>query len=225
MSIKHVRRLVHWAGLFFLASKLELQMGIFAYCPLCLPTAGRKSTVNKSQGKCVLKEKNIMEGFKNIDDEVSKLDGVYTKRVSKKVFAAFIIVGLCALYVSTRMTGAEATAVGMTGVGSTWIGIVGVMLFCISFGMIIMGLVGVAKPVEMIYCKQTKEMLVKQVFYFNAADKNIVRNAIREGDKVALKLIHNSQNNNMRAIVYATPSYKYGVPVEDPVICSTCLAN
>ena len=197
-------------------------MGIFAYCPLCLPTAGRKSPVNKFQGKCVLKEKNIMEGFKNIDDEVSKLDGVYTKRVSKKVFAAFIIVGLCALYVSTRMTGIQ---------------IAGVLLFCVSFGVIIMGLVGVAKPVEMIYCKQTKEMLQKQVYYFNAADKNIVMNAIREGDKVALKLIHNSQNNNMRAIVYATPSYKYSVsqiqtfvpheyvPVEEPVICNTCQAN
>ena len=163
-----------------------------------------------------------MEGFKNIDDEVSKLDGVYTKRVSKKVFAAFIIVGLCALYVSTRMTGIQ---------------IAGVLLFCVSFGVIIMGLVGVAKPVEMIYCKQTKEMLQKQVYYFNAADKNIVMNAIREGDKVALKLIHNSQNNNMRAIVYATPSYKYSVsqiqtfvpheyvPVEEPVICNTCQAN
>ncbi|MBR4883326.1 MAG: hypothetical protein IKU18_05540, partial [Bacteroidales bacterium] len=115
--------------------------------------------------------------------------------------------------------------------------IVGVMLFCISFGMIIIGLVGVAKPVEMIYCKQTKEMLVKQVFYFNAADKNAVRNALKEGNKEALKLIHNSQNNNMRAIVYATPSYKYSVsqiqtfipheyiPVEDPVICNTCQAN
>ena len=178
-----------------------------------------------------------MEGFKNIDDEVSKLDGVYTKRVGKKVFAAFIIVGLCALYISTRMTGAEATAVGMTGVGSTWIGIAGVLLFCVSFGVIIMGLVGVAKPVEMFYCKQTKEMLVKQVYYFNAADKGVVRSALREGNKEALKLIHNSQNNNMRAIVYATPSYKYSVsqiqtfvpheyvPVEEPVICNTCQAN
>lgn len=84
---------------------------------------------------------------------------------------------------------------------------------------------GFSKPAEMIYCKQTKEILQKQVYYFNAADKNIVRNAIREGDKVALKLIHNSQNNNMRAIVYATPSYKYGVSVEEPVICNICQAN
>ena len=163
-----------------------------------------------------------MSNFKNIDDEVSKLDGVYTKKVSKKVFAALIVVGVCALFASTRMTGIQ---------------IVGVMLFCISFGMIIIGLVGVAKPVEMIYCKQTKEMLVKQVFYFNAADKGAVRNALREGNKEALKLIHNSQNNNMRAIVYATPSYKYSVsqiqtfipheyvPVEEPVICNICRAN
>ena len=188
-----------------------------------------------------------MEGFKNIDDEVSKLDGVYTKKVNKKVFAALIIVGLCALYASTRMTGAEATAVGMTGagnagianagIGNAGIAIVGVAIFCLSFGLIIMGLVGVAKPVEMIYCKQTKEMLVKQVYYFNAADKGAVRNALREGNKEALKLIHNSQNNNMRAIVYATPSYKYSVsqiqtfipheyvPVEEPVICNICRAN
>ena len=173
-----------------------------------------------------------MEGFKNIDDEVSKLDGVYTKKVSKKVFAALIIVGLCALYASTRMTGA-----GNAGIGNAGIAIVGVAIFCLSFGMVIIGLVGVAKPVEMIYCKQTKEMLVKQVYYFNAADKGVVRNALREGNKEALKLIHNSQNNNMRAIVYATPSYKYSVsqiqtfvpheyvPVEEPVICNTCQAN
>lgn len=90
----------------------------------------------------------------------------------------------------------------------TGIEIVGVMLFCLSFGMIIMGLVGVAKPVEMIYCKQTKEILQKQVYYFNAADKNVVRNAIAEGNKETLKLLNNSSNNNMRAIVYATPSYK-----------------
>ena len=107
----------------------------------------------------------------------------------------------------------------------TGIEIVGVMLFCLSFGMIIMGLVGFSKPVEMIYCKQTKEILQKQVYYFNAADKNVVRNAIAEGNKETLKLLNNSSNNNMRAIVYATPSYKYGVPVEDPVICSTCIAN
>ena len=74
--------------------------------------------------------------------------------------------GLCALYVSTRMTVAGMTGIGLIGVGSigfgsTWIGIAGVLLFCVSFGVIIMGLVGVAKPVEMIYCKQTKEILHK----------------------------------------------------------------
>lgn len=163
-----------------------------------------------------------MSDFKNIDQEVLKLDGVYTKKVSKKIFAAMIVVGACVLYASTRMTEIE---------------IVGVMLFCLSFGMIILGLVGFSKPAEMIYCKQTKEMLVKQVIYFNAADKNVVKNAIMEGNKEVLKLLHNSQNNNMRAIVYATPSYKYSVsqiqtfvpheyvPVEEPVICNICQAN
>lgn len=150
-----------------------------------------------------------MSDFKNINEEITKLDDIYSKKMSKNLFVLLIIAGLCVLILSTRMSGLE---------------LLGVVLFCISFGMIIMGLVGLAKPAEMLYCKYTKEILVKDILYFDAADKNAVRAAIKEG-------------NNMRAIVYATPSYSYSVfqlqtfvpheyvPVEDIVICNTCRAN
>ena len=163
-----------------------------------------------------------MSDFKNINEEITKLDDIYSKKMSKNLFVLLIIAGLCVLILSTRMSGLE---------------LLGVVLFCISFGMIIMGLVGLAKPAEMLYCKYTKEILVKDILYFDAADKNAVRAAIKEGNKASLKLLTNGQANNMRAIVYATPSYSYSVfqlqtfvpheyvPIEDIVICNTCLAN
>ncbi len=163
-----------------------------------------------------------MSDFKNINEEIFKLDDVYTKKVSKKMFALLVVAGLCAMVVSTKLAGLE---------------LLGVVLFCIALGMIIMGLVGMAKPSEMIYCKYTREILVKQTIYFDAADKNAVRAAIKEGNKETLKLISNGHSNNMRAIVYATPSYSYSVfqmqtfvpheyvPVEEMVIYNTCQAN
>lgn len=163
-----------------------------------------------------------MSNFKNINEEISKLEDIYTKKVSKKIFVLLAIAGVCVLYASTKMTGIE---------------ILGVLMFCIGFGMIIFGLVGISRPSEMLYCKFTKEILGKHIYYFDSADKNVVRAAIKEGNRDTLKLISNGQNNNMRAIVYATPSYSYCVfqmqtfvpheyvPVEDVVICNTCRAN
>ncbi len=163
-----------------------------------------------------------MSNFKNINEEVFNLEDVYTEKVSKKLFGLLLVAGVFALIASTRMTEVE---------------ILGVLLFCVAFGMIVMGFVGLSRPAEVIYCKHTKEPLVKQVIYFDSADKDKVRTAIKQGDKELLKQVSDGQQNNMRAIVYATPSYKYSVfqiqtfvpheyvPVEEPVIYSTCRAN
>jgi len=163
-----------------------------------------------------------MSGFENINSYITVLDGVYAKKVNKTTFVLLIIAGLCALFASTKLTGLY---------------VVGVLLFCIAFGMIIIGLVGLTKPVERYFCKATKEPVEKQILYFDAADKEVVRAAIREGNKSVLKMISDGTGNSMRAVVYATPSYSYSVsqlqtyvpneyvPIEEPVICSTCRAN
>ena len=133
-----------------------------------------------------------------------------------------MLAGLGVLFASTKLTSLY---------------VVGVLLFCIAFGMIIIGLVGLTKPVERYFCKATKEPVEKQILYFDAADKEVVRAAIREGNKSVLKMISDGTGNSMRAVVYATPSYSYSVsqlqtyvpheyvPIEEPVICSTCRAN
>ncbi|MBQ5803241.1 MAG: hypothetical protein IIW25_03310 [Bacteroidales bacterium] len=163
-----------------------------------------------------------MSGFENINDYITVLDDIYAKKVNKTTFVLLIIAGLCALFASTKLTGPY---------------VVGVLLFCIAFGMIIIGLVGLTKPVERYFCKATKEPVEKQILYFDAADKEVVRAAIREGNKSVLKMISDGTGNSMRAVVYATPSYSYSVsqlqtyvpheyvPIEEPVICSTCRAN
>ena len=163
-----------------------------------------------------------MNTFQNINEAILNIDDLYTKKINKSIFVILIVVGVCMLYASTKMPGIE---------------ILGVLLFCIAFGMIVMGLVGLAKPSETLYCKRTNEIMVKHVIYFDSVNKNVVRNAIKTGNKEALKLLSSGHNNNMRAIVYATPSYSYSVfqiqtfvpheyvPVEEPVIYSTCRAN
>lgn len=163
-----------------------------------------------------------MSGFENINDYITVLDDVYAKKVNKTTFLLLMLAGLGVLFASTKLTSLY---------------VVGVLLFCIAFGMIIIGLVGLTKPVERYFCKATKEPVEKQILYFDAADKEVVRAAIREGNKSVLKMISDGTGNSMRAVVYATPSYSYSVsqlqtyvpheyvPIEEPVICSTCQAN
>ena len=67
-----------------------------------------------------------MNTFQNINDAILNIDDLYTKKINKSLFVILIVVGVCMLYASTKMSGVE---------------ILGVLLFCIAFGMIVMGLV------------------------------------------------------------------------------------
>ena len=101
-----------------------------------------------------------MSGFENINDYITVLDDVYAKKVNKTTFLLLMLAGLGVLFASTKLTSLY---------------VVGVLLFCIAFGMIIIGLVGLTKPVERYFCKATKEPVEKQILYFDAADKEVVR--------------------------------------------------
>lgn len=163
-----------------------------------------------------------MTEFKNVEESILSSEDIYTKKTSKSLFILLVVAGIAVTVLAVKMSG---------------IYFVGVILFCIALGMIILGLVGLSKNVERIYCKYTKELMVKQVIYFDAADKERMRTAIKEGDKDVIKSISKGTGNNMRAIVYATPSYSYSisqlqayvpyryVPVEQPVICNICQAS